>query len=78
MTPAQSVVLPVAAYAAALAGAYLLMSRLARLMLRARLFDGCYTCHLLGRIPGGPPYWLLRWHLRRAVPRTDEADRELL
>jgi hypothetical protein len=25
----------------------------------------CWACVVLGAVPAGPPYWLLRWHLCR-------------
>jgi len=36
--------------------------------------DGCRACGILGQVPYGPPYWLLRAHLRRAArgPRDGE------
>jgi hypothetical protein len=31
-----------------------------------RAAGGCRVCRVLGQLPSGPPYWLLKKHLRKA------------
>jgi hypothetical protein len=64
-----------AVFAASTAGMYWLSIQLGRFMLWAQISGGCRTCHLLGQIPFGPPYWLLRIHLHR-VSRAMDRDEE--
>jgi hypothetical protein len=76
MTPPLADILTVAGFCSALWTGYMIATRLSMLLLAAELDDGCTACYLLGRIPFGPPYWLLRQHLRRVAQVPDEGIRE--
>jgi hypothetical protein len=49
---------------AAVMGVPVIIRGLAR---RYRGITGCRACAILGQVPYGLPYWLLRIHLRRAA-----------
>jgi hypothetical protein len=76
MTPLLADALTAAGFCGSMAAGYFIATRLNRLLLEAELSDGCTTCHLLGQIPYGPHYWLLRRHLRRVALIPDESIRE--
>jgi hypothetical protein len=68
--------LTVAGFCVSLTAGYLIVTRLNKVILAAELSDGCTTCYLLGAIPYGPPYWMLRVHLRRVARQPDENIRQ--
>lgn len=76
MTPLLGGVVIVAGFSGSLWTGYMIATRLSMLLLAAELDDGCTTCYLLGAIPFGPPYWMLRVHLRKIARRPDESIRE--
>jgi hypothetical protein len=76
MTPLFIDAFTAAGFCASVAAGYLIVTRLSMLLLGAELSDGCTSCYLLGAIPFGPPYWLLRAHLRRVAQQPDESIRE--
>ena len=76
MTPLLGGIGIVAGFCGALWTGYMITTRLSMLMYAAELAEGCTTCYYLGRIPFGPPYWLLRQHLRKTGQRPDETVRQ--
>lgn len=76
MPPSVTAGLAVGGYFTAMGLGYWVISRLVCFVtLWSPELDGCRICRLLGQIPYGPPYWLLRAHLRRAG-RTEFADEQ--
>lgn len=76
MTPLLADTLIAAGFCGAIWAGYMIATRLSMLLLAAELDDGCTVCYLLGRIPYGPPYWLLRMHLRKIARITVPGTRE--
>lgn len=74
-----TVLLAVAAYAVILTFSWIIIGWINSLLIRwANFPDECRTCHLLEYIPGHPPYWMLRWHLRRISQHADADTRETI
>jgi hypothetical protein len=63
-------------FCASVAAGYFVVTRLSKLVIAAELSDGCTVCYLLGVIPTGPPYWLLRAHLRSMARETEKTRRK--
>jgi hypothetical protein len=65
-----------AGFCAAVYTGYFIVTRAGKLILAAELSDGCTVCYLLGAIPLGPPYWMLRAHLRSMARETEKARKK--
>lgn len=76
MTPVLIDALTTVGFCASVATGYFIVTRAGKLILAAELSDGCTVCYLLGQIPFGPPYWLLRVHLRKVARQPDESIRQ--
>ena len=73
MTPLLVDALTVAGFCASMWAGYFIVTRAGKLILAAELSEGCTVCYLLGAIPLGPPYWMLRQHLRKTGRAIDES-----
>lgn len=76
MTPLMVDALTAVGFCASVATGYFIVTRAGKLLAAAELSGGCATCYLLGQIPYGPPYWLLRVHLRKIAAQPDESIRQ--
>lgn len=76
MTPVLIDALTTVGFCASVAIGYFIVTRAGKLTLAAELSGECTTCCLLGAIPFGPPYWLLRAHLRKIATQPDESIRQ--